>query len=207
MPNLDPFQNTDGIPVGQDAENLSLGVARVGACRVGAFRVGFVGSPGDVADLHSIGDAGSVVGGDYGWRDRHLPEPSENQAPTVTIPGPQAAHGVAINLSVAEGNAVTVSDPDDYGAVEQMDILASGGLLALSGDTNNITIIIQTATHILFTGTIDFINSAMDTMSFSPLANGAFTVTFTINDLGHTGAGGAKTDQKILAVTADSFGL
>ena len=53
-----------------------------------------------------------------------------------------------------------------------------------------------------FTGTLADINTALNNLSFQPLANfnGAAALTIGTNDLGNTG-GSAKTDTDTVAIT------
>ena len=53
-----------------------------------------------------------------------------------------------------------------------------------------------------FTGTLADINTALNNLSFQPLANfnGAAALTITTNDLGNTG-GSAQSDTDTVAIT------
>lgn len=209
----DPFQNTEGIPVGQDPENLALTVARSGAARSGAARSGFIGSPGDVADVHEIGTAGSVIGAGYGWRDRFLPEPGtppvENQPPVLTVPEGEQLTDWDTPI-VFDGNdgrpaAPTIDDPDAGDLNVQLAIAVTNGVgtITLSAGSYTITAGANGSAAVTIRGTLFELNQALDGMTFTPteFVIDVGQITFDANDLGHTGSGGAKTDSKAIDVS------
>lgn len=117
-----------------------------------------------------------------------------NEPPVVTVPGPVTIdEDTTLNLV---GNA-TVSDSDAGGEVIRMTVAATNGTVTLSQLTgltdaasggNAITN--PTFASLTFYGTMVNINSALTGVRYTPHADyfGGATITFTANDLGHTGS-------------------
>lgn len=133
---------------------------------------------------------------------------SNNLPPVVTVPGAQSTNEDTNNVfSSANGNQISASDPDGNVAA-QATLGVNNGTLALStiaglsfttGDGTS-------DANMVFTGTLNDINTALNGMSYAPNAdyNGSDTLSFTTNDQGNTGTGGAlsDTDTVPIAITA-----
>jgi choice-of-anchor C domain-containing protein len=127
-----------------------------------------------------------------------------NDAPVNTVPGAQSvAEDTGLVFSAANGNAVTVADPDigAGGATVTLSVLhgtltlgSVAGLTALSGDgTGTVTL----------TGTLGDINAALSGLTYqgNPNFNGADTLKVETSDNGNSGTGGTLTDTDTVAIT------
>jgi ELWxxDGT repeat protein/VCBS repeat-containing protein len=128
-----------------------------------------------------------------------------NDLPVNSIPTLQSiSEDSALIFSAANGNAITISDVDAGAAPEQVTLTVTNGTLSL-GQTAGITFITGTGTNdttIVFTGTIDNINAALNGLIFNPNANfnGPANLTITTNDLGNSGLGGSLSDTKAITI-------
>jgi Ca2+-binding RTX toxin-like protein len=136
-----------------------------------------------------------------------------NDAPVNTVPGSQTAVQDSILVfSVANGNAIALSDVDANGGLEQVSLSVSNGFLNLSS-TNGLTIVngSNNAAAVTVQGTLGNLNSALNGLSFTPTAPsvlaGAATLTILIDDLGNTGADGAKTATATVAIAINPANL
>ena len=97
-----------------------------------------------------------------------------------------------------------VSDVDAGTNPVQVTLTASQGTVTLAGTTGLTFSTGDGAADatMTFTGTLANINTALNNLSFQPLANynGAAALTITTNDLGNTG-GGALSDTDTVAIT------
>ena len=122
-----------------------------------------------------------------------------NSAPTITAPaGSQTVTPlVPFSFNSTKGNAIMVGDVDAGYAVEKLTLSVSQGTLNLAttvgltfvgGSNNSGTLTIR--------GRIDHLNYNLQTLTYTPFGSfsGGDTLDITINDLGHTGSGGAKSD-------------
>ena len=128
-----------------------------------------------------------------------------NDAPVNQLPGLQVtAVNTPLMLSVANGQAISVSDVDAGGAPLQMTLAATNGTLTLA-TTTGLTFSTGDGSAdatLVFTGSAAAINAALDGMSFTPTGgyNGNATITVTTSDQGNTGSGGALADTDVLNV-------
>jgi hypothetical protein len=125
-----------------------------------------------------------------------------NEPPVVTVPptgpavpegGTTAVTGVGVSDPDAGSGAVlvTVSVPTDEGTLAAD---AGGGGATLTGSGSALLTV---------TGSIDAVNAALDTLTFTGALNfvGPVVLTVYINDQGHTGADGPKTATGTLTIT------
>ena len=115
-----------------------------------------------------------------------------------TVPGAQTINeDTALVFSGAR--RIMVSDVDAGTNPVQVTLTASQGTVTLAGTTGLTFSTGDGAADAImtFTGTLADINTALNNLSFQPLANynGAAALTITTNDLGNTG-GGAKTRHR-----------
>ncbi|RQP23189.1 DUF4347 domain-containing protein [Piscinibacter terrae] len=131
-----------------------------------------------------------------------------NDAPVDSVPAAQHVNQDATLLfNAGNGNLVSISDVDAGGGTVRVTLTVTNGLMTLSG-TTGLVFSVGSGTGdatMTFDGTISNINTALNGMSFSPTAgyNGSANLQITSNDLGLTGAGGAKTDTDTIAITVD----
>ncbi|MBI5570044.1 MAG: DUF4347 domain-containing protein [Desulfomonile tiedjei] len=116
---------------------------------------------------------------------------------------------IVLVFSPGNGNAISISDSDAGTAVVQMQLSSANGTLTLA-QTTGLAFSAGDGTSdssVTFSGTIDAINTALNGMRFVPSPNynglGGGVTVFT-NDLGHTGADGAKFDTDTLLVTVSA---
>lgn len=129
-----------------------------------------------------------------------------NEAPVNTVSGAQTATQDAyLVFSTANGNAISINDVDAFNGLEQVKLSVTNGFLSL-GSINGVTIVngSNDSAEITVQGTLGALNSALSGLKFMPDAtavlNGSVTLTIQTNDLGNSGAGGAKTDTDTVAI-------
>lgn len=123
-----------------------------------------------------------------------------NDPPTIT--GPAA---IALNedssVTLGGANAIAIADLDDFGAPMTVTLSIPGatGTLTLPGATGNGT------NTVTLTGTKADINAALQSLTYTPLANfnGSLTLTATVNDNGNIGSGGSQTATTTVALTVN----
>src|SRR5690606_4814460 len=111
------------------------------------------------------------------------------------LPGDQQTDSVTpIVFSDANGNAISVSDPDAGDAMVEVTIAVDNGTLTLVNGSQN-------ERHKLM-GSIDQINSMLNGLVYTPNPDfvGTVTLSVTTNDLGNTGAGGDRMDADSLLI-------
>ena len=135
-----------------------------------------------------------------------------NLPPVNTVPGEQTATAVGtVVFSVANGNAISVSDPDAGSNPVQVTLTATQGTLTLAGITG-LTFTTGDGTAdatMTFTGTIANINTALNGMAFNgdPFrTSGTGSVQIVSDDLGNTGLGGAQSDTDTVTVNMVPLG-
>lgn len=129
-----------------------------------------------------------------------------NQTPVNHVPGAMSTGQTPITLSVANGNALSVTDIDAGNAVNFLVTLRVGdGTLSLLSSTGLIVTGSGTpATPLTVTGTLVDINAALGAgLQFTPPTGfqGTTTLTITSDDKGNTGAGGPRTDSDTFEIT------
>ena len=129
-----------------------------------------------------------------------------NDPPVNAVPGNQTMNeDGSLVFSSANGNAISISDPD-AGSGQMLETLSvSHGALTLSG-TSGLTFSVGDGTAdatMTFTGTMAGINAALAGLTYAPTAdyNGSDTLTITTNDQGNTGGGGALSDTDYVSIT------
>ena len=134
-----------------------------------------------------------------------------NEAPVNTVPGPQTATGAApLVFSVAAGNAISTSDVDGGGSVEQVTLTATQGTLTLAA-TAGLTFLSGDGTAdatMTFRGTLAALNAALNGLQFTctPWYSGSASVQVTTDDLGNQGAGGPLSDTDAVAISVVQSG-
>jgi len=127
---------------------------------------------------------------------------NENAAPINSVPGEQATDSATpIVFDEANGNAISVSDPDAADAMVQVTISVDSGVLTLSNG-------FESDRHKLL-GSIDQINSLLTGLVYTPDSafEGNATLTIVTDDLGNTGFGGAKADADSILIAVSAAAL
>jgi hypothetical protein len=126
-----------------------------------------------------------------------------NDAPVITVPGPQV---------LSEDNTllltnVSVADVDAGSGQLLAALSATNGALFLSS-TNGLTFSAGSngTPSMTFTATLGALNTALTNLTYRPLTNfnGGDRITLSVNDQGNTGAGGALSDTKFIVITVNA---
>jgi hypothetical protein len=130
-----------------------------------------------------------------------------NDAPVNALPGNQSVvQGATRVFSAANGNAITVSDVDAQGGIEQVTVAVTQGQLAL-GSTSGLTSVAGNGTNsVTIQGTVATLNAALNGLAYTPtpqaILAGAAVLTVTTNDLGNSGGAAlSDVDSLTIAVT------
>jgi VCBS repeat-containing protein len=132
-----------------------------------------------------------------------------NDAPINTVPGAQStSEDTALVFSSANGNSISIADPDAALNPVEVTLAVTNGTLTLSGISGLTFTSGDGAADatMTFTGTLPNINAALDGLSFTPTANfnGAALLTLTTDDQGNSGLGSAQTDADSVTITVAS---
>lgn len=126
-----------------------------------------------------------------------------NDAPTLTVPGPQLTpRDVPLLFSAVEGNAVVLRDVDAGSGVLEVRLFAPRGTLSATAG-NGADLTGSGTGDLRATGTAADINAALNGLRFDPEPgwNGVVSLTVTADDRGHTGVPGPAYDQKTVSIT------
>jgi hypothetical protein len=128
-----------------------------------------------------------------------------NEAPVNGVPtAPQAVvMNRSLTFSRANGNAISVSDPDAGTALVQVTLTVLHGKLTLAG-TAGLTFQVGDGSDdrtMTFRGTIAAVNAALDGLKYAPDKGymGSDSLTITTDDLG-SGLGASLTDTDVVAL-------
>ena len=132
-----------------------------------------------------------------------------NDAPVHTVPPAQSTNvDVALTFSTANGNRISVADPDAGGNAVEITLTAANGTVTLNGTTGLAFTVGSGAgdATMTFTGTLADVNTALDGLVFAPTASfiGAASLQIVTSDQGNVGSGGARTDSDTIAVTVNA---
>ncbi|HWT01469.1 MAG TPA: Calx-beta domain-containing protein [Pyrinomonadaceae bacterium] len=129
-----------------------------------------------------------------------------NDAPANAVPAAQStAEDTARVFSSANGNQISIADPDAGTNPVRVTLTATSGTVTLNG-TGGLSFITGDGTSdatMSFTGTVTNINAALNGLSFAPTANfnGAASLQVLTNDQGQAGTGGALSDTDTVNIT------
>ena len=134
-----------------------------------------------------------------------------NDAPVFALPGPQVTpRPTPLPFSPAQGNAIRLSDVDAGTAPIRLTLTTQGaarnGTLTF-GSTAGLTMTSGTGTAdttVVLQGTQADLNAALDTLVFTATGNGAANIVLTADDLGSSGAGGARQTTATVAITVSN---
>ena len=130
-----------------------------------------------------------------------------NLAPVNTVPGIQTTpEDTAKVFSAANGNLVSISDPDAGGGSAMSITLIFGSGTGTLSTITNLTFSTGDGTAdgtMIFTGTITRVNNALSGLSFMPTSefSGTASLTLMTNDQGASGTGGAQSDTDVVLIT------
>ena len=126
-----------------------------------------------------------------------------NDAPVNIVPGGQTTtSGGAFVFSTANGNAVSISDPDAGSGIMRVRLSAGHGTLTLV-PAEGVTVTGDGTGIVKITGTLSAINAALNGLSYRSDEGytGSDGLTITTNDTGNSGSGGPLTDTDTVAIT------
>ena len=128
---------------------------------------------------------------------------SINDAPVNQLPGLQMTNkNTPLVLSMANGNAITISDVDANGDDIAVVLEVDDATLKLATTSGLSTVLGDGTRSLAITGPLSGINNALDGLTFRPNVgfDGMTTLSIETDDQGHGGAGGPKNDQDMLAI-------
>ena len=164
---------------------------------------GAVFSPDSGATVYRLAAA---TGWDDSWQGRPTALWIANHPPHNSVPVTQAmSQGTTLLFSLANGNGISVSDPD--GNIEALvDFSVAAGTLQL-GSTTGLTVTGNSSAHLTAQGLISALNTAFAAgLSFTPPPGfaGPTALTMVTDDLGHTGEFGPLTDTDTVSVVVEA---
>jgi hypothetical protein len=131
-----------------------------------------------------------------------------NEAPVNSVPTAQqtVAKNKSLTFAHANGNALSVSDPDASTALVQVSLTVQHGKLTLAS-TAGLTFQVGDGKGdgtTTFRGTIAAINAALDGLTYAPAKGyvGSDSLTITTNDLG-SGLGTSLIDTHVVAILVE----
>ena len=155
---------------------------------------------GDNADAIAVtvndnGNTGSGGGTNIGLGSVNVDISAVNDAPVHVLPGSRTVvQNGSLTFSTANGSEIEVTDVDAAGSPLQVSLVATNGLMTLSGTTGlSFTLGDGSAdSSMTFTGTVTAINSALSGMTYTPTTDytGTASIQITTDDQGNTGSGG-----------------
>jgi hypothetical protein len=126
-----------------------------------------------------------------------------NDAPENHVPGRQyTGINTPLVFSVACANPIWISDVDAGTNDVEVRLVATNGTITLAPDAG-LTSAEGDGTHeVRLRGTVENINDALNGLSFAPETDfeGQATLRISTHDQGHTGSGGAKSDDDTIDV-------
>ena len=131
-----------------------------------------------------------------------------NEAPSLTVPSARevtentSEAKTSLAFSSAKSDAVSMSDADSEGGVERLKLAAEHGALTPGGESG-LTVTGAGSGTLTLEGTVAKIDTGVEGLTYTPTLDyhGADTLSLEADDLGHSGAGGAKTESSSVAIT------
>jgi cadherin-like protein len=128
-----------------------------------------------------------------------------NDAPVNAVPGPQTSpEDTPLPFSSAHGNGISVSDVDAGASPIRVVLTATGGTLSVSLiPTVSIVSGANNSPVMTLNGIVPDLNQVLNSLTFIPTpgTSGPATLEVFTNDLGNTGAPGARIDDDTIAIT------
>jgi hypothetical protein len=125
-----------------------------------------------------------------------------NDAPVNTVPAGQfvKTNSNKFSFSTATGNAIAIADGDSGNNPLLVTLTVTAGTLLVNYPAVKFTAGASNtpATTLTFSGTLNNLNAALQTLTYTPPANfqGTATLTVTTNDQGGTSPGGTRNDPR-----------
>jgi len=148
--------------------------------------------------------AGTVGQTSAGNNDAFAMKLAQVAPPVNTVPGSQTtAEDTPLVLSAANGNRVSIADPDNGSSPLRVTLAATNGVLTLGG-TAGLTFDQGNGTAnptMAFSGTLTAINAALTTLTFKPTGNFNGAAALQVNTSDLLGPGGGQVDADTVAIT------
>ncbi|KAF3886436.1 MULTISPECIES: DUF4347 domain-containing protein [Nostocales] len=196
-----PFTFTNGDGVEDVSMSFTGTLANINTALLG---MKFQATPNTTDGKIAIGvnDLGKTGSGGPKTSDRsvNIKINPVNDAPVNTVP--TALQTTAEETALVFGaNQIQISDADAADNIVEVKLTAANGTLSLAS-TAEVNITGNTTGQVTIGGTIPKINTALNSLSFTPALNfnGDTTVQITTNDKGNTGAGGEKSDTDTISI-------
>jgi len=161
-------------------------------------------------DVNDNGNTGAGGGGTITLGTVNVDINAVNDAPVNSLPGGLSTNeDTPLTISIANGNAVQISDVDAGLAPVRVQLtLSTGGSLSLA-QTTGLTFLTGDGTNdpaMDFAGTMTDINAALDGMVFTPTGdfNGIVNLTVSTDDQGNSGFGGPMSDVDLVPITVNA---
>lgn len=127
-----------------------------------------------------------------------------NDAPTLTVPAAQVVdEDNTVNIA-----GISVADVDAGTGSIRATLTVASGRIGL-GSTNGLTFTAggNNTGNMVFTGTLENVNAALNNLTYQGNANfsGADTLTVSISDQGNTGSGPIGVDTDTIAITVNAI--
>ncbi|MGI9214736.1 MAG: beta strand repeat-containing protein, partial [Gammaproteobacteria bacterium] len=132
-----------------------------------------------------------------------------NNPPVNIVPADQSlSQNSSLQFSAANNNKISISDIDNLTGTETVTLAVSYGKLNFSNITN-IAVLNNNSSQVTITGSIDHINSSLNSLTYTPRANysGQDTLHVVTNDLGNTGIGGALTATNNILINVAALNI
>ncbi|MDC1142963.1 cadherin-like domain-containing protein, partial [Planctomycetota bacterium] len=131
-----------------------------------------------------------------------------NQAPVISAPGAQALDSSnSVVLSTANGNVISIADPDIGSSLLQTELSLANGSVALASLTG-VTILAGTngSGYVVFEASLSDINAALDGLQITLVSAASSTLNVYVSDGGATGAGSIGYDSASVQLGASTGG-
>ena len=136
----------------------------------------------------------------------------QNDAPVIAVAGNTApgnlisSEDIPLVFSAANGNLITISDPDAGNSLIEVTVSAANGTITLGSTLGIINISNGTGTDdstVTFRATHTIAEEALDGLTFTPTENfnGGASIMIMTNDLGNSGVGGPMEDMETINIT------
>lgn len=205
---------SEGVLVNDfDAENAPLQATLISNAANGVVTLNTDGSFTYMPDPNFIGTDTFTYKASDGGLDSNVATATisvsgVNDPPENSIPVSDSTdEDTSLTFSSANGNAIVVTDVDAGSNSVEVTLSAQQGTLTLNG-TAGLTFSSGDGSAdatMTFTGTLLSVNAALDGLIYDSAQDyfGAEQIVIASDDLGNTGAGGAKTDTDTISITVD----
>jgi uncharacterized repeat protein (TIGR01451 family) len=130
-----------------------------------------------------------------------------NQPPVLTHPASITVNEDSL-FTFSGGNLLSIADPDVGSSNMTVTLSVTGSGILRLATTNGLTFLsgANASSSLQVRGGRTNLNTALSGMTYSnaPHANGAFSMSFNVSDLGHNGSGGVLTSNVTMGITVNA---